>query len=176
MSKLNDKFTGTPEADETEAQRVARLRIKAETQAAQEFDEDAVYAKFLAEARDKRMKVLSGDDVELPTDTRGFPLDYDKIEIFRGQNKQDLPQVPLSLGPVYQKSLAAGEVIVPHAFVEGRLALCVEDITIQSQGGYVTRPVQRFPYSFKSKATPEEYKAFQEKEKEQQLRETAQAA
>ncbi|MBK8772975.1 MAG: hypothetical protein IPM06_21435 [Rhizobiales bacterium] len=42
MSKLNDKFTGTPEADETEAQRVARLRIKAETQAAQEFDEDAV--------------------------------------------------------------------------------------------------------------------------------------
>jgi len=176
MSKLNDKFTGTPEADETEAQRVARLRIKAETQAAQEFDEDAVYAKFLAEARDKRMKTLSGDEVDLPTDTRGFPLDYDKIEIFRGQNKQDLPYVPLSLGGLVIKVPRGREVIVPHAFVEDCLALCVEDITIQSQGGYVTRPVQRFPYSVKGKATPEEYKAFQEREKEQALRETALAA
>lgn len=57
MTQVNDAFA-TPQTDETDAQRLARLRARAELQASQEFDEDAVFAKLLAEARDKRMKVI----------------------------------------------------------------------------------------------------------------------
>jgi len=175
MTKVNDVFT-PPETTETDADRIARLRAKAELQAAQEFDEDAVFAKLLAEARDKRMRVISGEEVELPTDTRGLPEDYDKVEIFRGQNKQDLSYVPLSLNGLVIKVPRGREVILPHAFVVDCLDLAVEDITVQSQGGYTTRPAHSFPYSFKGKATPEEYKAFQEREKALAQRETALAA
>ena len=84
MTQVNDAFATAAAATETDAERLARLRAKAQLQAAQEFDEDAVFAKLLAEERDKRMRVISGDEVELATDTRGFPEDYDKIKIFRG--------------------------------------------------------------------------------------------
>jgi hypothetical protein len=172
---MNDAFT-TPAPEETDAQRLARLRARAELQASQEFDEDAVFAKLLAEARDKRMKVISGDEVDLPTDTRGFPEDYDKIKIFRGQNKQDLNYVPLSLNGLVIKVPRDEEVIVPHAFVVDCLDLMVEDITVQSQGGYVTRPAHRAPYNFIGKATTAEYKAFQAQQKDKAQRETARAA
>lgn len=175
MTTANDAFA-TPQSDETDAERVARLRAKAELQAAQEFDEDAVYAKLLAEARDKRMKVISGDEVELPTDTRGFPEDYDVIRIYRGQGKQDLNYVPLSLNGLVLKVPRDREVIIPHAFVQDCLDLCVEDVTITSDGGYTTRPAHRFPYNFVRKATTAEYKAFQEREKALAQREAAQAA
>lgn len=175
MTKVNDAFA-TPATEETDMQRITRLRAKAELQAAQEFDEDAVYAKLLAEARDKRMKVISGEEVELPTDTRGFPDDFDKIKIFRGQNKQDLNYVPLSLNGLVIKVPRDKEVILPHAFVVDCLDLMVEEITVQSNGGYVTRPAHRAPYNFIGKATREEYTAFQEREKAQALRETALAA
>ncbi len=175
VNSTNQAFA-TPPTDETDAERIARLRAKAELQAAQEFDEDAIYAKILAEARDKRMKVLSGDEVELPTDTRGFPEDYDKIKIFRGQNKQDLSYVPLSLNGLVIKVPRDKEVILPHAFVVDCLDLMVEDVTVQSQGGYITRPAHRAPYNFIGKATRAEYTAFQEREKAQAQRETALAA
>ena len=173
--QINDAFT-VPAADETEIQRVARLRAKAELQAAQEFNEDAVYAKLLAEAREKRLKVISGDEVELAVDTRGFPEDYDVIRIFRGQNKQDLNYVPLSLNGLVIKVPRDVEVILPHAFVVDCLDLMVENITVQSEGGYVTRPAHRAPYNFVRKATTAEYKAFQSAQKEKAQRETAQAA
>ena len=175
MKNTNAAFT-TPPVEETDAERVARLRAKAELQAAQEFDEDAVFAKLLADARDKRLKSISSDEVELATDTRGFPDDYDKIKIFRGQNKQDLSYVPLSLNGLVIKVPRDREVILPHAFVVDCLDLMVEDITVQSQGGYITRPAHRAPYNFLGKATKEEYMAFQEREKAQAQRETALAA
>lgn len=165
MSKANDAFKAPEAPAETDAERVARLRIKAQLQAAQEFDEDAVYAKLLAEERERRMRVISGDEVELPTDTSGFPDDFDKIEIYRGQNKQDLPYVPLSLNGLVIKVPRGREVILPHAFVVDCLDLCIEDVTVVSQGGYTTRPSHCFPYAFKGKATREEYLAFQEREK-----------
>ena len=176
MSKANDAFKAPEAPAETDAERVARLRIKAQLQAAQEFDEDAVYAKLLAEERERRMRVISGDEVELPTDTRGMPDDYDWVEIFRGQSKQDLPYVPLSLGGLVIKVPRGRKVILPHAFVEDCLDLCVEDVTVVSQGGYTTRPSHCYPYSFKGKATREEYTAFQEREKAQAQRELAVAA
>lgn len=176
MTTSNEAFATAPTTEETDAQRTARLRAKAELQAAQEFDEDAVFAKLLAEARDKRMRVISGEEVDLPTDTRGFPEDYDKIRIFRGQNKQDLSYVPLSLNGLVIKVPRDKEVILPHAFVVDVLDLMVEAISVQTQGGYVTRPAHRAPYNFIGKATKEEYQAFQEREKAQAQRETALAA
>lgn len=176
MTRANAAFATATPTDETDAERITRLRAKAELQAAQEFDEDALYAKVLAEARDKRMRVLSGDEVDLPTDTRGFPEDYDVIKIYRGQGKQDLNYVPLSLNGLVLKVPRDREVIVPHAFVEDCLAFCIEDVTVQSNGGYVTRPAHRFPYNFIRKATTDEYKAFQASEKELAQRETALAA
>lgn len=181
MTRANDAFA-TPQTDETDAQRLARLRARAELQASQEFDEDAVFAKLLAEARDKRMKVISGDEVTLPTDTSQLAADYDKINIFRGGNKQDLNYVPLSLDGLVIKVPRGVDVILPHAFVVDCLDLCVEDTTtpaFDARGnlsGVEIRPAHRFPYSFKSKATPEEYKAFQEQQKEKAQREIAQAA
>lgn len=171
-----EKFAA-PQVEETEADRLARLRAKAALQAEAEFDEDAVFAQMLAEERAKRLAKLSGDaEVELATDTRGFPPDYDVINIFRGQGKQDLPYVPLSLNGLVLKVPRGEDVIIPHAFVVDVLNLCVEDITVKSQGGYVTRPAHRFPYNFIRKATPEEYKAYQDEQKLKAQRETAQAA
>jgi len=175
MSQDNNAFS-VPATDETDAQRFARLREKAALQAAQEFDEDAVFAKLLAEARQKRLNVISGDEVDLATDTRGFPEDYDVIRIFRGQNKQDLSYVPLSLNGLVIKVPRDVEVILPHAFVVDCLDLMVEAVTVQSQGGYVTRPAHRAPYNFIRKATTAEYKAFQAQQIEKAQRETAQAA
>ncbi len=54
--------------------------------------------------------------------------------------------------------------------------LMIEDITISSRGGYVTRPAHRAPYNLIGKATREEYTAFQEREKALAQRETALAA
>ena len=172
MTKPNEAFA-TPAVEETDAERIARLRAKAELQAAQEFDEDAVFAKLLADARDKRMKVISGEEVELPTDTRGFPEDYDKIKIFRGQDKQSLNYVPLSLNGLVIKVPRDREVILPHAFVVDCLDLAIEEITTSSQGGYTFRPAHRFPYNFIGKATKEEYQAFQQQEKDLAFRENA---
>jgi hypothetical protein len=176
MNQENAVFAA-PAVEETESDRSARLRAKAATQAAAEFDEAAVYAQMLAEERAKRLaRITNGPEVDLANDTRGFPADYDKIKIFRGSNKQDLPYVPLSLNGLVLKVPRDQEVIIPHAFVADCLDLCVEDITVKSQGGYVTHPAHRFPYSFIGKATPEEYKKFQEEQKAKAQREMAQAA
>ena len=181
MTQANDAFA-TPQTDETDAQRLARLRAKAELQAAAEFDEDAVFAKLLADARDKRQADLLKPEVDLPTDTSQLAADYDRINIFRGGNKQDLNYVPLGLDGLVIKVPRGVDVILPHAFVVDCLDLCVEDTTtpaFDARGnlsGVEIRPAHRFPYNFKGKATPEEYKAFQASQREKAQREIAQAA
>ena len=170
-----------PTADETDAERLARLRQKAELQAAQEFDEDAIFAKLLADARDKRTKEVMRE-VDLPTDTSGLPEDYDVIKIFRGQNKQDLNYVPLSLNGLVIKVPRDKEVIIPHAFVVDVLEQMVEAITMAKHDnagrmtGVEIRPAHRAPYNFIRKATTAEYKAFIAGQVEQAKRETALAA
>jgi len=177
----NDAFA-TAAVEETDAERVARLRAKAELQAAQEFDEDAVYAKLLADARDKRQAGILNPEVDLPADTSALPADYDRINIFRGGAKQDLNYVPLSLNGLVIKVPRGVDVILPHAFVADCLDLCIEDTTtpaFDARGnlsGVEIRPAHRFPYSFKGKATPDEYRAFQVQQKDKAQRETALAA
>lgn len=169
-------------AEESAADKVARLRAKAEAQAAAEFNEDAVYAKLLAEARDTRTKILTGEQVELPTDTRGLPEDYDVIRISRGQNKDDPLYVPLSLNGLCIRVPRGRDVIIPHVFVVDCLDQCVETLTtpkIDAMGrlsGFEVRDVERYPYNFKRKATKAEYEAFQAQERETLQRETARAA
>ena len=177
---MNDEF-GLPavesKAPVDEKQRVAELRAKAEAMVAQEFDEDAVLAKLVAEARVRRMKaLLPENDTVLPTDTKDLPEEYDRIEIFAGREKNDLAYVPLGLEGLVIKAPRGREIILPHIFVTECLDHAIENVTVRSQGGLISRPVARFPYNFKGKATKAEYQAFQKQEREQFQRDTALAA
>jgi len=175
MNQENEKFAA-PQEEETTAERIARLRAKAEMQAAQEFDEDAVYAKLLAEARATKNDELTRPTVDLPTDSSGFAKIYDFVEIFESQNPQDLQYVPLGIGGFTIKVPRGKKVVLPHAFVEDCLALAFEARLVKlPSGGYSLRPNHRFPYRVSGQATESEYKAFLAEQKEQELRETAQA-
>lgn len=167
---------------ETEAQRIARLRAKAEAQAASEFNEDAVYAQLLAEARAKKAAELAKPLVEFATDTDGFPEEYDAIEVYRGRDKHDLSYVPLGLDGFVIKVPRGREVVLPHVFVTECLDQAIESITepaIDARGnlaGITIRPAHRFPYAFRRKATKAEYQAFMATQRELQSRQMAQAA
>jgi hypothetical protein len=177
MSEAN--AFGIPEevvaVNETAREKVARLKAKAEAQAANEFDEEAVYAKLLAEARAARMiAILPEDDTSLPVDTQGFPIDYDVVTIFRGQNKNDLAYVPISVNGFCIKVPRGDKVIIPNCFTQV-LENAVEEITIQSEGGLITRPSHRFPYAVERKATAAEYAAFQAEQKSKAERQAVRA-
>ena len=175
MSQENEKFAA-PAPTETPAEKIARLREKAELQAAQEFNEDAVYAKLLAEARDKQAAELARPKVDLPTDSSGFAKVYEFVEIFESQNPQDLTYVPLSIGGFTIKVPRGKKVILPHAFVEDCLALAFEARLVKlPTGGYSLRPNHRFPYRVSGPATEAEYQTFMAEQRAQQARETAQA-
>ena len=175
MSQENEKFAA-PAADETPAQKIARLREKAELQAAQEFDEDAVFAKLLAEARAAKNAELTRPTVELPTDSSGFAKVYDWLEIFESQNPEDRNFVPLGIGGFTIKVPRGKRVVVPHAFVEDCLALAVEAKLVKlKDGGYSLRPNARFPYRVHGPATEAEYLVFMAEQREQERRENAQA-
>jgi hypothetical protein len=184
MMDKNEDFGLPPVAGEVETamEKVARLRAAAAAQVAKEFDEDALMARFLAEARTKRTAQLAGDEVELPTDTSGLPAEYVKVNIFRGQNKQDLGYVPLQLNGLVIKVPRGVDVILPRVFVTDCLALCVETITSPAYdtsgrlSGIELRDSHRFPYSEKGPATTAEYKAFQAQQLELAARQTARAA
>lgn len=162
-----------PESPEA---RIARLRAKAEAQAAAEFNEDAVYAQLLADARAKQTAKLTADKgVEFPTDTQGFPEDYDVINVFLGHDKQDTAYVPVGINGFVIKVPRGEDVIIPHCFVEV-LDHAVKGETIQSGRGLIVRNSHRFPYMFKRKATKAEYQAYQVTQRERAQRELAQAA
>lgn len=179
---MNDDFGLPPGAavkvTETTAQRMARLRAQAEAQAADEFDEAGVFAKLLETARAEREKklLLPENDTVLPTDTQGFPEDYDVIVIAPGQSENDLNYVPAGLNGLGFKFPRDEEIIVPHIVVTECLDHAIEHKTTQSKGGLILRKVQRFPYQFRRKATPAEYKAFQIAQREKANRETGIAA
>ena len=147
-------------------ERIAALRAKAEAEAAAEFNEEAVYAKLLAEARQKKIDELSAAEAGIPLDTSGFPEDYDKVTVFKGQGKFDLSYVPLGINGYVIKVPRGVPVILPHAFVAECLEHAVETQVEQASGGLVLRDTHRFPYQFHGKATTEEYKKFQAQQRE----------
>ena len=150
---MNDSF-GLPE--EQEEARIARLRKEAEQIVARETDEELIQ-RFVAEARAKRVSLPQAPQESL--DSHGFPMDYDRVEIFKGQNKNDLAYVPLAIQGFVLKVPRGEEVIIPSCFTEV-LEHAVEEVTTRSQGGLVTRPALRFPFTRRGKATRDEYLAF----------------
>ena len=148
----------------------ARLRQQAEA-AASQIDEAALLKKFTEEATAKRIAELrakAADAAEAAPepmksiDAHGFPKKYRKIVLYEGQGKQDLPYVPVGVNGFAWRLQTGKEIIVPSV-VTDTLDAAIEDVTIQSEGGLVTRPKHRFPYQFKGDATEAEYNAFMEK-------------
>ena len=174
--KQNANFGLPPEvvADETPEQRAARIKARAEALAFTEAEEEEVQ-RLVADARAKRAAAnLPPDETRLPVDTQGFPADYDKIVIFKGQSKNDLAYVPIGINGFVIKAPRGETIIIPHVFTEV-LEHAVEEVTVQSQGGLITRPAHRFPYQIQGKATPEEYQAYMQGQRAKaQMQEAAQ--
>lgn len=168
---MNDEFGLPPvqaqSQEDTEQQRLDRLRAQAAAMVAKENDA-ATLLRFVAEERAKMAPVSP--------EGQGFPQDYDKISINLGNQKTDLSYVPLGVNGYVIKVPRGEEVILPHIYVKGCLEDAVEEVTIQSMNGYITRPALRFQYSFRGKATTDEYKAFLAKQKEKAERDVARAA
>ena len=180
MTEQNASF-GIPDAAPSDAEspeaRITRLRAKAALQAAAEFDEDAVYAQLLADARADNLKKLVADKgVEFPLDTAGFVEDYDKINIYPSADPQSKGYVELGKNGFVIKVPRDTDVIIPHEFVVDVLDTTVETSVTQSKDGLILRNAKRFPYMFQGKATTAEYKAFQLAQKDKAQRQIAQAA
>jgi len=148
-------------------QKVARLRAEAAAVVAKEKDA----ADLLQFINDERIRIASASP-----DSAGFLPDYDKVWINVGNQKTDLPYVPLGVNGRVIKAPRGEELILPHIYVQASLGDAVENVTVQSLGGYVTRPAHRFQFSVLGKATVDEYKAYLEKQREKAQRETRQAA
>src|SRR3990167_1740996 len=172
MVATNSGF-GIPEAAvsvaETEEQRMARLQHLADLQIGRESDAEIV-ERLVAEARAKRAAEL------LPTDTTGFPADYDRLEIFAGQGEHDQAYVPLSIGGFCIKAPRGEEILLPHIFVTECLDHAIETHVMQRKDGLVMRSAHRFPYRVVGKATPEEYKAYRVEQKALAAKQLAAAA
>lgn len=184
---MNNDFGLPPLEDEKpveqavldERARLAALRAKAEAQAAAEFDEDAVFAKMLADARARRSTALlsaANGEAEIPTDTQGFPAEYVKIRIFPSPHSDDSKFVALGIGGFVIKAPRDEDIIVPRVFVTECLDHAVEEKTVKSQGGLVTRPVHRFPYQNLGPVSIEEYRVYQAEQRAKAAQQLAQAA
>jgi hypothetical protein len=159
-------------AVETEEQRIARLRAQATQIAAQQSDAEMLAAFVIEEKAKKREEVL-------PTDLSGWPADYDKVEIYEDQDVNALPWVPLGLNGYTLRAPRGREIILPHVYVTECLEHAVSSTCTQSAGGLIIRDRRRFPFQFKGKATPTEYKDFMAGERAlaaQQLQTMAMAA
>lgn len=155
MTEANDGF-GIPDAavapTETEDQRIARIRAQAVAVATQESDAELL-AKFVAEEKAKQREAL------LPMDTSGFPAEYDKIEIYEGQDANALSYVPVGVNGLTIKIPRGEEVIIPHVFTLALENAVVSTVT-QGAGGLIIRDKHSYPYQLRGKATPVEYKTY----------------
>lgn len=95
-------------------------------------------------------------------DAQGFPRKYVRLQVFRSQNPQDSAYVTPGINGYVIRIERGKDVIVPSVFAEV-LEHCIEEVTTQSEGGLVTRPSHRFPFSVLGEATEAEYLAFQTK-------------
>lgn len=146
MTEANTTF-GLPQS---EAEQIADLKAK--------------LAASEAALKEATAKTPPEDDLGT-LDSQGFPKEYVKLEIFAGREKHDLNYAPLGIGGYVLRVQRGVEVIVPKIFVDECLAHAVEEITVQSEGGLVTRPALRFPYHVRGPATEAEYDAQREKGK-----------
>jgi len=149
----------------------AQLRAKAAAQVNASFDEAAILAKYVEEAKAKREEELRARASDIAADdtpdfdAQGFPKKYYEINIYKGQGKTDLSYVPVGVNGYVWKIMRGESVIVPSVVVDG-LNDAVTEAVVQSDGGLITRPVHRFPYMQLGERTEEQFKAFQAKMRE----------
>lgn len=156
-SKQNEEF-GIPAEQESPEQRAARIQREAERLIAAEVEQEEI-ARLVADARAKRA------GANLPTDTEGFRKEYVYVTVFEGSQAFDLPYVPLGINGFVIKVPRGQEVILPKEFVTQCLQNAIQEVTVRSQGGLITRPVHRFPFNVRGEATEEAYRAFQASQK-----------
>lgn len=164
---VNTEFGLPPLAQETEEQRLERIRAKAAAIVVSETDE-VLLKRMIAEERAKATPASPAG--------QGFPDEYSRVIIDQGDNKQDAEFAPLGINGFVIKVPRGEEVIIPHCFVTEVLERAITEKTIKSFGGYVTRPAHRFHWKVLGKATEAEYKEYLEAQKNKAQRELAQAA
>ncbi|MHB8388045.1 MAG: hypothetical protein ACYDBH_00525 [Acidobacteriaceae bacterium] len=165
----NEDF-GLPPVDgpkaSTRDERIAALRAKAAVVVDSEFDEEAMLKELVAVERAKReadLKVkaaLVADEHGVPVDFQGFPKKYVEITVFKSQNAQDGAYAKGAVNGVAYQIERGVKVIVPSVIAYESLDHAVEDVTIQSEGGLITRPAHRFPFTVHRECTEAEYLAF----------------
>lgn len=165
----------TPDADalvaavvETREEKIARLRARAAALVDETFDEEAMLAQFVAEEKVRRTKDLraaaGGDEPGGREGTgsathQGFPRKYVRMMIYKGNQAHDLAYVPVSINGYAWKITRGVDVLVPSVVAE-TLEHAIEELTIQGEGGLITRPSHRFPFQVKGEVTEEAYLAF----------------
>lgn len=140
--------------------------VRAKVAADLAADKDALYAKIRAEelakleasVRSKVAEDIQGNEISADD----FPQVFYKITIFKGPNKHDLSYVPVGVNGYAWKIERGPEVIVPSVVVDA-LNDAVGEVTIQSEGGLITRPAHRFPFQVLGQATRKEYDEFRAK-------------
>ena len=95
-------------------------------------------------------------------DSQGLPKKYVKLIVYRGSQAQDPAFVKPSVNG-YMVKIQRGEEVITHQCFAEVLEHAVEEITVQSEGGLITRPSQRFTFQVLGEATEEEYLAFKQK-------------
>ena len=118
--------------------------------------------KQLEEANQKLLAAgVAAPEPVQDLDSQGFPKEYVKLRIFKGQRPDDLSHVPIGIrGHVVQVERGP-EVIIHKAFADV-LEHAVEDVTVSGDNELITRPAHRFPFQILGTATESEYLAFRE--------------
>lgn len=89
-------------------------------------------------------------------ESHGFPDRFVRIVISRGGQKHDLSYVPVGVNGYMWQIERGREVIVPDVVVDA-LNDAVTEVSIQTEGGLITRPAHRFPFQVVGPASKEEY-------------------
>lgn len=143
------------------------LQAKVEAILASDESEEQILARYVAEARAKRDEALRAKASELTAaeegtglaEGQGFPNKYVRLVVFKGNARSDQEFVKLGVNGYAWKIARGTEVVVPSV-VANALHDAVQDVTVQSEGGLITRPALRFPYQVIGEATEKEYRAF----------------
>jgi len=113
----------------------------------------------LKAAEEKLAAIVPASEPVQNLDSQGFPKEYVRLQIFQGGEKGALTHVPIGIRG-YVVNVERGKEVVIHKAFADVLKDAVEDVTVQSEGGLITRPSHRFPFQILGPATEAEYLAF----------------
>ena len=165
-----------------------RIRAAADAAAAAQFDEQALLAKYTAEAVAKRQAALqaqidaavaaavqapaaqaiptqgaaprySVDDKDIPRDHRGLRKQYFKVKVYKGQSKNDQSYVKLGVNGYGIMVTRGVDAILPVDFIHV-LDHALEAVVVQSEGGLICEDTHRFPFEVKGEVSEADYLAF----------------